>query len=120
VGTIARAVGALFDNRPGFAGSLSVPRSCPVCWRLSSAEHRALIAALICGESLYSIRKRFRVSAMAVSRHWTGCMFKIDRTLRERSLALGAHRLSRQLVRDAPPVYATAIKAWLAGGRLAR
>jgi hypothetical protein len=53
---------------------------------------------------------------MAVSRHWTGCLL-IDRTLRERSLACGAHKVRRQLLHEAPPVYTSAIKAWLADDR---
>jgi hypothetical protein len=59
-----------------------VPQLCPVC-SLNCDDAHALIAALICGESLYSVGKRFRVSAMAVSRHWNNCML-VDKTLRER------------------------------------
>ena len=89
-----------------------MPQSCPVCWRLNYDQAHDLIAALICGESLYVVGKRFKFSAMAVSRHWNGCMV-IDKTLRQRSLERGPHRSRRWLLRAAPPVYAAAIKAWL-------
>ncbi len=84
-----------------------------MCWR--DDDHAALVAALICGESFYSIGKRFKLSAMSVSRHWDRDL-AIDPAWRRRSKDYGPQAIRKQLVREAP-FAAKEIAAWLRGDR---
>jgi hypothetical protein len=91
---------------------VKVPQPCPACFH---SHLRAIDVALLCGESFYSIGKRFGLSAMAASRHWDRCC-GVDHRLRGMAQEYGANVIRRALL-NAAPYAAAEIKAWLRGDR---
>ncbi len=92
-----------------------MPQACPAC---NHGDQAALLAALLCGESFYSIGKRFGLSAMSVKRHLENHLLGVV-AWRERSLNYGPRVIRKQL-QAFVPFAAIEIADWLRGSRPAK
>src|SRR5438128_9783713 len=91
-----------------------MPRPCPVCW-LDGNAAAAVLVALLCAESYYSIARRFHLPPMAAWRHERNCLVGVSRW-RELAKEKGPGALRGQLVHKFPSL-AAAIDDWIAGNR---